>query len=127
MRERSPAGAPEAGSRPSEERFKAAAESIPDGLAIFDAEDRFVFVNSRYPQHLRPRWRSALRLGIRFEDWLREGLADGPVYHPDMGEGFLERRLPLHREGARSTSRSSATAAGCGCARRGCATAAACS
>ena len=82
----------------SEERLKAAAESIPDGLAIFDAEDRFVFVNSRYPQHITPALAERLRLGVRFEDWLREGLADGPVYHPDMGEDFLERRLALHRE-----------------------------
>ena len=35
--------------REAEARFLAAAESIPDGLAILDAEDRFVFYNSRYP------------------------------------------------------------------------------
>jgi tetratricopeptide (TPR) repeat protein len=60
----------------SEERLKAAAESIPDGLAIFDAEDRFVFVNSRYPEHITPALAERLRLGVRFGDWLREGLAD---------------------------------------------------
>ncbi|MFZ1429699.1 MAG: PAS domain S-box protein [Geminicoccaceae bacterium] len=84
--------------RASEARFLAAAESIPDGIAIFDAEDRFVFHNSRYPQHLTDNLRRGLRLGIRFEDWIRQALAQGPVYHPDMGPEFAASRLALRRE-----------------------------
>jgi PAS domain S-box-containing protein len=81
--------------RDAEARFLAAAESIPDGLAILDSEDRFVFYNSRYPSHLPANLRQVLRLGQRFEDWVRAGAAIGPVYHPDMGEDFVDRRLAL--------------------------------
>ena len=42
--------------------------------------------------------REGLALGKRFEDWMREGLARGPVYHPDMGEDFLEKRLAMRME-----------------------------
>ena len=84
--------------RDSEQRFLAAAESLPDGIVIFDAEDRIVFHNSRHPEHLPQALREALRLGIRFEDWIREGLARGPVYHPDMGPDYAERRLARHAQ-----------------------------
>lgn len=84
--------------RASEARFLAAAESIPDGIAIFDAEDRFVFHNSRYPKHLTDNLRRQLRLGIRFEDWIQQALAHGPIYHPDMGPDFVASRLALRRE-----------------------------
>ena len=84
--------------RASEARFLAAAESIPDGIAIFDAEDRFVFYNSRYPKHLTENLRRSLRLGIRFADWLREALASGPIYHPDMGTEFVTSRIAMRRE-----------------------------
>ena len=85
--------------REAEARFLAAAESIPDGLAIFDAEDRFVFFNSRYPAHLTDKLRQVLRLGLRFDEWIKEGLALGPIYHPDMGEDYADRRLALHAQG----------------------------
>jgi PAS domain S-box-containing protein len=81
--------------REAEARFLAAAESIPDGLAILDSEDRFVFYNSRYPSHLPANLRQVLRVGQRFEDWIRAGAALGPIYHPDMGDDFVDRRLAL--------------------------------
>ena len=87
----------EAALRASEARFVAAAETLPDGLAIFDAEDRLVFHNSRYPEHQTPNLRQALALGKRFEDWLRDGIAIGPIYDPEMGEDFLARRLALRQ------------------------------
>ena len=89
----------EAALRASEARFQAAAESLPDGMAILDAEDRVVFYNSRHPEHLPPALREVLRPGVRFEDFVRQGSARGPVYHPDMGEGYAERRLAARREG----------------------------
>ena len=117
----------EAALRASEARFLAAAESIPDGLVILDAEDRIVFYNNRHPELLPPALREGLALGIRFEDWIRDGLARGPVYHPDMGPDYARaaarvaatsldraraqaRRRPLgaHPRGARCP-----TAAGC--------------
>lgn len=87
----------EEGLRASEARFLAAAESIPDGLAILDAEDRFVFFNSRYPSHLTPNLRSLLRKGARFTDWIQAALEQGPIYHPDMGAGFVRERLAMHK------------------------------
>jgi PAS domain S-box-containing protein len=82
----------------SEARFLAAAESIPDGLAIFDAEDRLVHHNSRYPEHLTENLRPGLRLGVRFTEWIAQGLAQGPIYHPDMGEDFPSRRFAMRGE-----------------------------
>ena len=75
----------------SEARLRAAAESIPDGLAIFDAEDRLVFHNSRYPEHLTETSRATMALGKRWADWGREAAALGPVYHPEMGADYLQR------------------------------------
>ena len=88
----------EAALQASEARFLAAAGSIPDGLVILDAEDRIVFFNNRHPELLPPALREVLTLGIRFEDWIREGLARGPVYHPDMGPDYAKRRLASRDE-----------------------------
>ena len=80
--------------RTAEARLRAAAEALPDGLVVCDRDDRIAFYNSRYPEHhdrrrcARP-WRSA----SASTDWMREGMARGPCYHPEMGEDFLERRL----------------------------------
>ncbi|HEX2529556.1 MAG TPA: PAS domain S-box protein [Geminicoccus sp.] len=79
----------------SEVQFLAAANSMPDGLLITDAEDRIRFFNKRYPEHLADPLRSVLALGKRFDDWIKEGVARGPVYHPDMGQDFAQRRLAL--------------------------------
>ncbi len=87
--------------RTAEGRLQAAAEALPDGLAVFDRDDRIVFYNSRYPQMMTPALREGLALGRRFEEWMREGLARGPVYHPEMGADFLERRLAM-RHGSHS-------------------------
>ena len=72
-------------------RLRAGADAMPDGLAVFDAADRLVFFNARYPDHLLPSMRGQLRIGRRFEEILRAALADGPIYHPDMGEDFPGR------------------------------------
>jgi PAS domain S-box-containing protein len=84
----------------SNERFVVAAEALVDGLAIFDAEDRLVYYNRRYPQHAPPAFGAALEIGKRFTDIVEEAVAKGSVYHPDMGEDFVERRLARHRAGA---------------------------
>ncbi|MFO1068105.1 MAG: PAS domain S-box protein [Geminicoccaceae bacterium] len=79
-------------------RFLAAGESLVDGLAIWDADDRLVYHNSRYPMHLTENLRNVLKLGVRFEDWIEAGLAQGPIYHPDMGPDFKERRLRMREQ-----------------------------
>ena len=84
--------------RTSEELFVAAAENLPDGLMIVDADDRIVFFNSCYPEHLAPSLRSVLALGKRFGDWIAEGEALAPIYHPEMGADFRQRRLAMRRQ-----------------------------
>jgi PAS domain S-box-containing protein len=91
------ARAAEAAVEKSEDRFLAAAEALMDGLAIYDADDRLVFYNSRYPEHAPPSFRAAMKLGARFEDMVRTAVADGGMYHPDMGASFVERRLTDRR------------------------------
>ncbi|MFO1208284.1 MAG: PAS domain S-box protein [Amaricoccus sp.] len=90
--------------RIAEGRLQAAAEALPDGLVVFDRDDRVAFYNSRYPEMMTESLRQGLALGRRFEEWMREGIARGPVYHPDMGADFLDQRLArrdeLHGESA---------------------------
>jgi PAS domain S-box-containing protein len=85
--------------RTLEARLRAAADSLPDGLAVFDSGDRVVFHNRRYPEHLMPVMRRQLGLGRRFPEMLRAALAEGPIYHPEMGADFTERRLAMHAKG----------------------------
>jgi PAS domain S-box-containing protein len=91
------ANAAERAAKASQDRFVAAAESLMDGLAIYDADDRLVYFNSRYPDHAPPALRAALKLGERFEDMVRTATASGGMYHSDMGADFIERRLNDHR------------------------------
>jgi C4-dicarboxylate-specific signal transduction histidine kinase/CheY-like chemotaxis protein len=81
----------------AKERFLAAAESMADGLAIYDAEDRLAFYNARYPEHFSQALRSVLRLGMKFDELLEDYLAAGPFYHEEMGPDYVERRRALHR------------------------------
>jgi PAS domain S-box-containing protein len=85
----------EAALKASEARFQAAADSLADGLAIFDADGRLAYHNRRFADHLMPGVRAVLALGRRLEDMVREGMAGAPVYHEDMGPDFLGRRLAL--------------------------------
>ena len=82
----------------AEARFLAAAETLPDGLAIFDAEDRLVYHNRRYPEHQMANVRAVLALGKRFEDLLRDALALRPDPSPRHGAGLLERRRAMRRQ-----------------------------
>ncbi len=91
------ANAAEREAKASQDRFVAAAEALMDGLAIYDADDRLVYFNSRYPDHAPPALRAALKLGERFEDMVRQASASGGMYHPDMGADFVERRVKDHR------------------------------
>ncbi|WP_210529662.1 PAS domain S-box protein [Rubellimicrobium arenae] len=80
-------------------RLRATVDALPDGIAIFDPADRIAFYNARYPEHLAPALKAALRPGLRFDEWLRAGLQNGPIYHPDMGEDFAARRLAIRAQG----------------------------
>jgi PAS domain-containing protein len=84
--------------RTAEARLRAAAEALPDGLVVCDRHDRIVFWNSRYPQMMTEPLRRVLAIGKKFQDFLAEGVAAGPVYHPEMGEEFLKRRMVMRVE-----------------------------
>ena len=58
------ARAAETAAHESQDRFLAAAEALMDGLAIYDAEDRLVFHNGRYPEHAPPSFRAAFELDL---------------------------------------------------------------
>jgi diguanylate cyclase (GGDEF)-like protein/PAS domain S-box-containing protein len=77
-------------------RLVDAFEAIPEGLALFDSDDRYVVWNRRYADLYRD---SRIEAGMRFEDVLRDGLARGQ--YPDAvgrEEEWLAERMRLHRE-----------------------------
>jgi PAS domain S-box-containing protein len=91
------AEAAEREARASHERFLAAAESLSDGLAIYDSSERLVYHNGRYPEHAPPAFRAVMRIGARFEEMIRSAAERGGMYHPDMGDDFVAHRLAHHR------------------------------
>jgi PAS domain S-box-containing protein len=84
-------------------RLREAFEVVPEGLALFDAEDRYVLWNRRYAElYARtPNARSpnAIKVGARFEDVLRTGLAAG-LFADAQGreQEWLAERLALHAQ-----------------------------
>ena len=83
--------------RKSEARFVAAAESIPDGLAILMPTTASCTTIPPYGT-LAADSAPSLRMGVHFEDWIREGLTHGPVFHADMGPDYAQQRLNTRRE-----------------------------
>ncbi|MGE0119290.1 MAG: PAS domain S-box protein [Dongiaceae bacterium] len=80
--------------RRSEARFLDAAESMSEGFALYDADDRLVMCNHRYREFLAP---IAERLvpGAPFEEILRESLRHLPLVDIDP-ERWIADRLALH-------------------------------
>jgi PAS domain-containing protein len=79
-------------------RLRDAFEVVPGGLTLFDAEDRYVMWNQRYAElyALTP---GAIKVGARFEDALRAGLAAGR--YPEASgreQQWLAERLALHAQ-----------------------------
>lgn len=75
-----------------------AIDALPDGFALYDADDRLLLCNERYRSLYRES-APALQPGARFEDVLRYGLAHGQ-YPQAAGreEAWLAERLRAHRE-----------------------------
>ncbi|MFO1336435.1 MAG: diguanylate cyclase [Piscinibacter sp.] len=79
------------------ERLEDAIEALPDGFALYDADDRLVVCNQRY-REIYERSAPAMRAGARFEDLLRYGLARGQYPGAEGRESaWLEERLYRHR------------------------------
>lgn len=87
----------------SNARFKDAIESLPDGFAVFDGDDRLVRCNQKYreffdvPEQL-------ISLGTRFEDLLKDSVeANRYVLEDDTPHGkqqYIGKRLQQHRQPA---------------------------
>lgn len=81
----------------AQQRLYEAIECLPDGFALFDAEDRLVLCNSRYrafytlPGHV-------IDGGIRFEDVLRRGAERG-LFADAVGriDAWVAERVAQHR------------------------------
>ncbi|MBY3592158.1 PAS-domain containing protein [Rhizobium bangladeshense] len=82
--------------RAAHARLLAALEVVPEGLVLFDEEDRFVLWNKRYEQ-LYAESGDMLVKGMRFEGRLRAGLKRGQ-YPEAVGreEEWLAERLAHH-------------------------------
>ncbi|ANB33396.1 signal transduction histidine kinase/DNA-binding response OmpR family regulator [Rhodovulum sulfidophilum] len=79
-------------------RMWAALEAIPDAFVLYDAEDRLVMCNDRYREFYAES-AQAMVPGARFEDILRQGLANGQ-YPEAVGreEDWLTERLVNHQK-----------------------------
>jgi diguanylate cyclase (GGDEF)-like protein/PAS domain S-box-containing protein len=78
-------------------RLSAAIEMLPEGIAIFDAEDRFALWNRRYAE-LYAGGGEGPAAGMRFEELVRQVMARGQ--HPGAvgrEEEWLAERLAQHR------------------------------
>lgn len=79
------------------QRLRDAFESMPNGAALFNAEDRLVFCNSKY-NVIYPEMKSVMTPGRTFEEILRGAAALGlyPIPREDI-EAFIQNRLTHHR------------------------------
>jgi PAS domain S-box-containing protein len=79
-------------------RLRDAFDVVPEGLALFDADDRYVLWNRKYAE-LYSLDRNIVEVGQRFEDVLRAGLAAG-LYLDAVGreQEWLAERLARHAQ-----------------------------
>jgi PAS domain S-box-containing protein len=84
----------------AEQRLRDAIEAISEAFVYYDAEDRVVLFNRRFIEYF-PGLKDIVKVGIRFEDMIRQGLADGvfPIGAKDP-EAWIAERLEQHRDPA---------------------------
>lgn len=80
-----------------EDQLRSAINSIDDGFALYDREDRLVFANEKYVTYYDMS-RDAIYPGSTYENVLRKGLERGQ-YKDAIGreEEWLEERMAEHR------------------------------
>ncbi|HET6468417.1 MAG TPA: response regulator [Geminicoccaceae bacterium] len=80
------------------QRLVDAIESISEGFALYDAEDRLVLCNSRYRQDLYPGIEDLTVPGTPFESIIREAARRRVVAFGGLdAEGWIEARIRAHR------------------------------
>jgi PAS domain S-box-containing protein len=79
-------------------RLRDALDAIPEGLALFDAQDRYVLWNSRYAE-IYAATADQIRVGLKFEEMVRSILARG-YYRDALGreDDWLADRLAQHAQ-----------------------------
>ncbi|EPC00921.1 hypothetical protein L861_05840 [Litchfieldella anticariensis FP35 = DSM 16096] len=78
-----------------------ALESIAEGFALFDADDRLVLYNSRFKEHFVTPG-DAVELGLHFEDLLRAVVERGLIPSGyESSEVWIAERLAAHRNPSR--------------------------
>jgi adenylate cyclase len=80
------------------QRLVDAIESISEGFALYDAEDRLVLCNSRYKEILYPGIADAVVPGAQFETIVRKAVKQGLVEDAkEHEEEWVAARLEAHR------------------------------
>ncbi|NQV83646.1 MAG: PAS-domain containing protein [Rhodospirillales bacterium] len=83
--------------RRSEERLRGAIESLQEGFALFDADDRLVMLNEVY-LNVSPGARKILENGGTFEDTLRDNVRNGRFINAlGRDEEFIVERINQHQ------------------------------
>jgi len=83
-----------------EKRLRGAIESMQEGFALFDADDRLVAVNDVF-RRINPEAGTFLERGARFEDIIRDNLRKGRIVEAiGREEVFIRERMAAHRNPA---------------------------
>jgi len=83
--------------RRSEERLRGAIESMQEGFALFDADDRIMAVNDVY-RRINPKAQEFLERGLTFEDLIRANVNEGRIVKAiGREEEFIRERMEQHR------------------------------
>ena len=81
----------------SEQRLRGAIESLQEGFALFDADDRLVAANKFFRQ-INPKAQEFLDKGGKFEDLLRANVAEGLIMEAiGREEDFIRERIEQHQ------------------------------
>ena len=84
--------------RDTRRQLQTALDTITEGFACYDSDDRLVLFNRRY-REFYPDSASVIVEGTRFADIIRYGAVRGQYPEADGDvEGFIERRVRQHRE-----------------------------
>jgi signal transduction histidine kinase len=88
------------------ERLRDVIESLSEGLAVYDPDDRLVLCNSRFRGFFPPHVRHIIEPGVRFEAIVRASIEED-LFNEGIRdvEAWLSRRLEMRRAGGRSEMR----------------------
>ena len=78
-------------------RFREAVETLGEGFALYDSEDRLVVFNEAYAK-LHPATRDIIKVGMKFEDFVRATVQSRTV-DESIGneEEYIRQRVQQHR------------------------------